>query len=257
MFGKLLKHEFRATGRTALPLCAAMLALAVPAHFSIRANDGWFRGSGTIQAIVIILYVLSFFAVGIGVLVTVIQRFHKNVLGDEGYLTMTLPVSLHGILGAKLITAIVWYLLSGALVVLSVMIAGMDAEDWSALPRILNVLFTEDGVFWMNAGQVALFVLEVLAMAAEITLLFYAAMAIGYSFNRRKGLLSVIAFLALNAALRVVTVRGFYELFGQAELSGEFVMDRVLVPMLAGTIFCAALLYLITWWCLRRRLNLE
>ena len=41
MLGKLLKHEFRATGRTMLPALGAVLALAVLANFSIRFRSRW------------------------------------------------------------------------------------------------------------------------------------------------------------------------------------------------------------------------
>ena len=38
MLGKLLKHEFRATGRIMLPLMGALLALALMANLSISTG---------------------------------------------------------------------------------------------------------------------------------------------------------------------------------------------------------------------------
>ena len=40
MLSKLLKHEFRATGRIGLPLCGVMLALSVVAGITLRFWDG-------------------------------------------------------------------------------------------------------------------------------------------------------------------------------------------------------------------------
>ncbi len=40
MFGKLMKHELKATGRVALPLCGVMLALSVAAGFAVRRING-------------------------------------------------------------------------------------------------------------------------------------------------------------------------------------------------------------------------
>lgn len=251
MFGKLLKHEFRATGRVALPLLGGMLVLAVMSHLALYS--GVF-GRGMVGSAIMILYFMSFFAVGVGVVVMTVLRFRGSVLGDEGYLTMTLPVSLHAILASKVLTAVAWYALSLAAIALSVMIAGMGVDDWSMLPDILSGL---RGFLRENAGGVALALADMLAMAVQATLLFYAAMSIGHSFNRHKGLLSVVSFFVLNGALRALSLRVIYLLEGQRELSSAFLIQRTLAPALGVILLCAAVLYAVTWWCLRRRLNLE
>ena len=57
---------------------------------------------------------------GVMSLVVMIQRFYKNVLGDEGYLTLTLPVNVHEILWSKLIVSFVWFLATGLIAIASV-----------------------------------------------------------------------------------------------------------------------------------------
>ena len=93
MLRKLLKHEFRATGRIMLPLFGILLLVSVGANFSSRgmlnSDSSLLRTLGTIF---IMLFIVGIFAVGIISFVLMINRFYKNLLQDEGYVMMTLPV---------------------------------------------------------------------------------------------------------------------------------------------------------------------
>ena len=63
MLGKLLKHEFRATGRIMLPMMGALLAMALLANLSIRGLAG---GLSDIPALrILFILTLVFFGVGI------------------------------------------------------------------------------------------------------------------------------------------------------------------------------------------------
>ena len=48
-------------------------------------------------------------AVGIAAFVLMINRFYKNLLQDEGYVMMTLPVCVHQQIWSKLIVSTVWF----------------------------------------------------------------------------------------------------------------------------------------------------
>ena len=111
MLSKLLKHEFRATGRVMLPIYAAVLALAVLANLSIRFIQN--TGSAFLRilfGLLIAAFVVSIIAAVIMTLVMMITRFYRNLLKDEGYLMHTLPVSVHGLVWSKLIVSFVWSL---------------------------------------------------------------------------------------------------------------------------------------------------
>ena len=98
MLSKLMKYEFKATGRTLLPLYGALLGFAL-------INRILFRGSldetinetfGTIGNIAnfisVFAYGCTMAAVFVVTFFVIVQRFYKNILGDEGYLMNTLPV---------------------------------------------------------------------------------------------------------------------------------------------------------------------
>ena len=110
MLRKLLKHEFRATGRIMLPLFGILLLVSVGANFSSRgmlnSDSSLLRTLGTIF---IMLFIVGIFAVGIISFVLMINRFYKNLLQDEGYVMMTLPVCVHQQIWSKLIVSTVWF----------------------------------------------------------------------------------------------------------------------------------------------------
>ena len=70
-------------------------------------------------------------ALGVTTIVMIITQFYHSVLGDQGYLTNTLPVSVDTILCSKMLSATVWIILSGITAVISgiVLIAGISFTD--------------------------------------------------------------------------------------------------------------------------------
>ncbi len=63
-------------------------------------------------AISMTIYCLLIAAVFVMTLVVTIQRFNKNLLGDEGYLSFTLPVKVTATSYSKMIISLMWTVLS-------------------------------------------------------------------------------------------------------------------------------------------------
>ena len=128
MLGKLLKQEFRATGRIMLPVFGALLILSVLANFSIRVLDSS-AGNNTVLRILAILVLVFFGAAIFGAMIVtlwlMVTRFYRNLLKDEGYLMHTLPVSVHGLVWSKLIVSLVWFLATGLLITLIICLTAL------------------------------------------------------------------------------------------------------------------------------------
>ena len=96
MLRKLIKHEFRATGRIMLPLFLILLVTSVGANFATR---GLLETDNKLLDVLGVLLVMAFAIAIMGVcvmsMVVMDQRFYKNLLQDEGNVMMTLPVSVH------------------------------------------------------------------------------------------------------------------------------------------------------------------
>ena len=121
MLTKLLKHEFRATARIMGPLYLVLLAVALGFNFSARLMDSGNFVLNMLAALVVMAYVVAITAVFIVAFILMLQRFYKNLLGDEGYLMFTLPASVSQHITAKLVVAVLLDVLSVAAAILAVL----------------------------------------------------------------------------------------------------------------------------------------
>jgi hypothetical protein len=263
MLRKLLKHEFRATGRIMLPLFGILLLVSVGANFSSRgmlnSDSSLLRTLGTIF---IMLFIVGIFAVGIISFVLMINRFYKNLLQDEGYVMMTLPVCVHQQIWSKLIVSTVWFAATVVVIGLSCCIMAFDirfvGDLWHGFRELLNYI--------VQTNHLDLVLLCVLGSFA-LCLRFYSAMSIGFSFPNHKGLLSVAFYIATGIALQILGGLGM-------ALVNDSWLHRLLlgwepnVSVVAGMhlgmwfliilelIYCAVF-YFLTVYFLQKHLNLE
>ena len=111
MLRKLLKHEFRATGRIMLPIYLILLVTAVGSNLAGRGMmDGRSEALNILGVLIIMAFGFAICGALLMAFVLMIQRFYKNLLQDEGYLMFTLPVSVHQHIWSKLIVSAVWFI---------------------------------------------------------------------------------------------------------------------------------------------------
>ena len=107
MLKHLLKYEFKATGRTYGGLYLALVALAVLSGFSLRSSS-----KDNFASLLLFAYMVVAVAVAVVSVMTIVTRFTRNLLGREGYLMHTLPVTESQLILSKLISSVVWMLCS-------------------------------------------------------------------------------------------------------------------------------------------------
>ena len=144
MLRKLLKHEFRATGRIMLPLYLILLATAIGANFSTRGLlETDLKVLDLLGGLLVMAFAVAIIAVCVMSMVVMVQRFYKNLLQDEGYVMMTLPVSVHQQVWSKLIVSAVWFALTIVMVCLACLIMAFDVELVQQIAAGFRELFQE------------------------------------------------------------------------------------------------------------------
>ena len=269
MLSKLLKHEFRATGRVMLPVYALMVISTILMNLFMFLTERFDSSILRIfHGIFIFTFVVSLIGAVVVTVVLMVSRFYKNYMTDEGYLMFTLPVTTPQLIWSKLIAALVWTLSTGLVIFLVIAATSvMGARDWSfvGLREILNLFYP----FLPEVNWVPNLILTVvLALVALLSsyLMFYAAIAIGHSFSNHKGVLSVVFYILFTVAMQILTV--FTSIFtvehstplAPAPNSMEpalaflraFLTGNILLYLLVGAAF-----YLLTRYFLKRRLNLQ
>ena len=277
MLGKLIKQELRATSRVMLPLIAAVLVLAILSGISVvlldREQDMGFMT--VVFVLILIAFVVCVFAVCVAALVVMIERFYKNLLGSEGYLMFTLPVSVDALVWAKLIVSFIWFAVTAVAVLLAMMLMvvvsanfAFTGEDAAIVRSAVHEMFARIG-----AGNVIGVTLETLAAlfitSVTTCLHFYFAMAIGQSFANHKGAWSVVFYFIISIGVSVLsgTVLGalngsglldhFEITVNNLSLSGGFAaVHAVLIGNIILSAVLGAILYFPTTALLKKRLNL-
>ena len=274
MLRKLLKHEFRATGRIMLPLFLILLVTSVGANFSTR---GLLETDNKLLDVLGVLLVMAFAIAIVGVcvmsMVVMVQRFYKNLLQDEGYVMMTLPVSVHQHVWSKLIVSAVWFALTIVVVCLACLIMAADVEVIHQIAEgfgeLLGELYRHLTAYYAINGTVI--VLEFLAICfvgcCVMCLQFYASLAIGHSRPNHKMAWSVLSFFAIQFIMQFLGGMGIvlldeswfhHLLLGWTDnISGMAAVHFGMCVLIVGELVYAAIFYFLTTYFLKRRLDLE
>ena len=265
MLRKLMKHEFRATGRVMGPLFGLLLIAAIAARFSVGVLlESSARFLNLLGGLFTTAFVIAIVGVCVMSLVLMINRFRTNLLGDEGYIMFTLPASVHQQIWSKLIVSAVWFIATGLAVVAAGFILVAQQGFWLEIRRGFAEIFRHLTAYYTFNGTAFLF--ELLALifvgCCVLCLEFYAAMAIGHSFAAHKVLYSVLSFLGLQFVMQLLSggilVGTNYDFLVVALPSdGVLAMHSVMLTMIVSTAVFGAVYYVITTMFLKKRLNLE
>ena len=274
MLRKLMKHEFRATGRIMLPLFLILLVTSVGANFSVR---GMLETDSKLLNVLGVLLVMAFAIAIVGVcvmsMVVMVQRFYKNLLQDEGYVMMTLPVSVHQHIWSKLIVSAVWFTLTIVVVCLACLVMAFDVDLVQQIAGGFRELFQEicrnlSAYYAINGTAI---VVEFLVMCfvgcCAMCLQFYAALAIGHSFANHKMAWSVLWFFLIQFAVQFLGGMGIvlldeswfhHLLLGWTDnISGLASMHLGMFTVILGELVYGTIFYFLTTYFLKKHLNLE
>lgn len=271
MLGKLLKYDLRASMRKFAPLWLAVLSMSVLTGLVLRATVNSGSDVGFIMKFLTVLMPFLLFALFIAVAVIffvfVCQRFYHGLLGDEGYLSMTLPVTVEAHIASKGLSALILSLGTLLVTFLSMfllLVLVIPVEDVKIGFEQLYRAY-QDMPGWMLAELVLMLVI---GSAAGISML-YAAISLGHLAKRHRVLWSVLAYIGLNSVLNSLFSFGMAgRLFNRFSLGvfeysavpesdimtfvGEYWTACLIWALVYGTA-----LFFLTRYILKKHLNLE
>lgn len=243
MFWNLVRYEFKNVNKWYLALYGAVLALSVLIGIQARTyNDIPIKES---QPILLIFLALVFgglmITLGISTLILIIRRFKGSVYDRQGYLTLTLPVSEHQIILAKLLGAFIWSLISSAVLVLSIYIILVIIE-----PNSVNLLAFKE-LFQQYLDSISLSLISFILSTVASILCIYLAISIGQLFNEYRTALAVLAYIVIHVVL------GFSDLF----LNFGSHYNMMLTYEIFKDLILSAAFYLGTYYILKNKVNLQ
>ena len=201
MLGKLLKYELKATGRIFLPLFLALLLFAGINRFTLSPEK--FNAPAMISMIMYIIIMVGMFVM---TFIMTIQRFYKNLLSDEGYLMLTLPVKPWKHIVSKLLVSMLWMVASGIAALISILIIALKKGDFTRAITDFSTFYHR--AFEQFGASIYLLsfeiILGILISLASGILIVYASIAIGHLFSQHKMLATFGAFIVLSTLSQVL-----------------------------------------------------
>lgn len=281
MLLKLIKHDFRALSHTLLPLNLAVLAAGlvetVLLAVVVRSNAASGGSAGTVTigvalSLPMILIGIAIFASSLVSMLLIAMHFYQNLIGDEGYLMFTLPTTPARIVASKLITALLYTLINGLAIAISVDMALLFGTGTEGLINKELIALIEDLAPMLKsvtAGAnlpailLALSAFSLTGTASQLLKLYFA-MAVGGLFAKKMKLLAIIGvYFGTNIVLGIVknVFRALFALgkwsSGLAAFSGADAVIPYLWYSAGVSLAACALFFFLSERMFSKRLNLQ
>ncbi len=274
MLGKLIKYEIKATKRIMIPAILALICVSVFNGVLVGISSNNILEDSFVynvfSAISGSVYMLGIMAILILAAVLSIIRFYKADLSNEGYLTHTLPINIGNEILSKVIVGTLWVILTGVAIIISVLCLVMFSSIFDFASLDINDVINIKRAFTIYGGDIAkvllimfyLLLIIILGCSNKI-LAVYSAMAVGFSFNKNKILLSFVSYIAISVLTTILTiilgvifVSPLYNFLNNT-LSPIAMAHLVFVGLIAFLLILNIIYFFIVKFFFERKLNLE
>ena len=243
MFWNLVRYEFKNVNKWYLALYGAVLALSV--IIGLQASAIKMLSSQDQESIMLVFQAFIFggliITMSISTLILIIRRFKASVYERQGYLTLTLPVSEHQIILAKLLGAFLWSLLSAVVFILSIYIFLVTVD-----PQIIDVYMIRY-FFGHYLDSIGLSLISYIFSTVAGILCIYLSISIGQLFNEYRTALAVVAYIVIQTILGFITINLRIDFDYNWMISFEILKDLIL----------SLVFYLGTYYILKNKVNLQ
>lgn len=271
MLKRLIKYDMRAISKIAVPmfissgtislLCCAVLYFTFGFANELNSVFKAFMITGGLY-LVGVLTIVVMLAI---VLFTIIARYYRSVFSDEGYLNMVIPVTRRNFLDSKIISSVLWFVMTSFVawgcVIISLILPTL-LYDISLVSVAFEAIRLEMGIGNENVlfGITALILKLFLALVNTVkdVMLIITAVTLGATLMKR---------LKISGSVLLYFIIGFSEeLFVDAAsfLLRWVTVDHAWLSLIFDSVFeffVSVVIYIIgyvvTIYVLEKRLNLE
>lgn len=205
MLNKMIKHEFKEMAKPLIPLNLILIALSLLG--SLFMATGLSDALSGLFVVIMLLFVLSVVALFVVTAVYLTIRFYKTMFSAQGYLTHTLPLSSSSILNSKILSSMVWLILTFFVCVFSVLAlvfseTGMpSAADFHSFQQEISMVF---GIGF-TPFLIAVFCM-IVVMCLYYLLMVFASLSIGQLFNQNRIPAAIGAGVVFYMAQQIISL---------------------------------------------------
>lgn len=272
MLGKLMKHEWLSVWKVPTLLIGVLLAasLLCGAAFALPMWESDWVGIQLSAVSMFLLYYMAIIVCCVGITVYMAVRFYKSMFTDEGYLTHTLPVTSHQLLLSKVITMIVWNLISMIGVVISLLILFGSVyvfllDNINNLGYELRSMMHELAQLAELKGFLGLMFTTFFMVIASIfggTMMVVGSISIGQMLRKHRILGAIGAYFGINTIFQIISTTVMIPvMFGAAMTMDQgdlFSAYNVIYGIISFVSIAFGVgLYFLSEYLIRRQLDLE
>ena len=249
MLKKLMKHDFRALSRTLFPLQIGILGGGLVATLltalTIRLGEHTATTGGSallrqlimgVSATASVLIGIAIMASALVTLLLVCYHFYRSFLGDEGYLTFTLPVSTSKLLWSKLLTGMIWTVINAAVVMVTLLIFSVFGTTSNSIAntevlQAYKLFFTQvlpQAAQYVNVPlmSIEVVVVGVLGLASQMLEIYFAIVIGGQVAKKHRILAAIGMYLLINMGVGMIST-AFISLVTLGEGLASLSLDTV------------------------------
>lgn len=208
MLGKLIKHEFKDTMRLFLPMFGFIAVLTPIFSLMMSLGNNYDEETGAALSVVfgsgIAGYFLLLFGLIIVTQILIVMRFYQTMASTEAYLTFTLPAKAGQILFAKWLVAMIWYIISCIVAVVSILVVLLIATPITF--QNIGYAFSKmyEFIDFSNLLTILLLGLFALISLSVSILQMYTSVMIGQLARTHRVALSIGVYLGLSQGVQIV-----------------------------------------------------
>lgn len=277
MLKKLLKYDWKFFWKVPTAINAFLGVITLVGIVSLLTPI-WELNSNLLEALMVmllLLYYVALFAGSIGVSAYIAVRYYKNIYTDEGYLTNTLPVTARQIVLSKTIIGTVWVIITGLVVILSIIslvfVAGLSYGDVNIFAEFSNSWAQFGAEIEQQLGMslgafILLLLFAMLAGSIFSIMMMYSAIALGQLFSKHKVAGAVIWYIGeymivqigSSLLMNVPILSGLMEDdYYYSTLTFGDIFRPILLGSTVATILLSIGLFFLTEFMLKKKLNLD
>ena len=265
MLVKLLKYEIKATARIFIPFYLFLILFTLINKIFISMNSSFLDIPKSIAMGIFVFTVIGIFVM---TLIMTIQRFYKNLLTDEGYLSFTLPVKSHHHIISKAIVALMWFFLDVIIIGLAIFFMVTNVEVIANMIPGINYIIDYLHEIGPITLIIAMQILIIIIMAVfNLLIKIYAAISMTNFTDNYKILLGLGSYIGFDIAEQTITSLLFILIgvVGPIKVFELYNLNTITPGIIITALFCYMILlaiigsvyFFITNWILKNKLNLE
>ncbi len=277
MLGKLIKHEWKSTYKVG---CIMLFATLVITFFGWMAFQSpmWqnmessrYRASilDALSIVTIIMYAFMLVGVMYGILIYLGVHFYRTMYTDQGYLTHTLPVTKHQLLGSKILVSGLWMMFISLAIFLSVVIL-ISSLITAVMPAGYSLMEAWGEIFgalgewseWFRneldfnfVRTLAVFLFSAVISPFTMVMVLFGSISVGQFFTRFRVLMAIVCYIGILIIQSILGSLLQNVVLWQSSL-GIYIDSTNIFNALINLLM-SIVLYVLSWLVISKKLNME